>query len=578
LQHLPHFSEVRLADLKPEEAERLVAQKLAQLFGPQKTPPRALVERLIARSQGNPFYLEELLNYLQDQGIDPQDARAFERLELPSSLHSLILSRIDQLTESQRITLKIASVIGRLFQAETIWGIHAQLGEERVKADLEALKKLDLTPLDKPEPELTYIFKHIVTQEVAYESLPYATRAVVHNQIGIYLERRHATALEQQVDLLAFHFDRSHNETKKRVYLLRAGEAAQARYANSAALNYYQRVLPLLGATEQIPVMLKLGRVLQLVGRWQEAGDICKQALALAGKLGDRQAQARCLAATGELLSKQGAYAEAATWLELARALFEDLENHEGIAETLHYSGTLWAQQGAYDTACALYQESLRIRRGVNDKPRIASLLSNLGIIAWYRGDFPSARSLYEESLSIRRESGDRWSIANSLNNLGLVLRDQGDCAAARSLLEESLATNRELGDRWSVANSLSSLGDVALSQSDYAAACAFLEESLVINQELGDRRAIAFVLEFFGQMAAAQLRPRRAWCLAGAAAALRDAIGAPLSPAEQDRLDRGLAAAAEALPDAERLSCFSDGRTMIIEQAIDYALKDNLE
>ena len=130
-EQLPHFTEIALADLTRGEAELLITQKLTQRFGSEAAPPTTLVERLLARSEGNPFYLEELLNYLQDQRINPHDTRALERLELPTSLHSLILSRIDQLTDNQRITLKVASVIGRLFQASTLWGIDSQFDEER---------------------------------------------------------------------------------------------------------------------------------------------------------------------------------------------------------------------------------------------------------------------------------------------------------------------------------------------------------------------------------------------------------------------------------------------------------------
>jgi predicted ATPase/class 3 adenylate cyclase len=575
IEQLPHFTEVALTELTPEEAGSVIAQKLAQRFGTGSAAAPQLVERLVARSQGNPFYLEELLNYLQDQGINPHDTVAVERLELPISLHSLILSRIDQLTEDQRVTVKLASVIGRQFQASTLWGINPQLDRQRVKDDLEALKRLDLTPMDKPEPNLTYIFKHIVTQEVAYESLPYATRARYHEAIGSYIERESAGSLEQQVDLLAFHFDRGQNVAKKREYLLKAGEAAQGRYANSAAISYYERVLPLLSERERVSVTLKLGRVLELVGKWSEAGALYNGALAQAQEQSDRYLQAQCLTATGELMSKQGAYTDAANWLEKARALFDQLADEAGVAQTLHYSGTVAAQQGDYERACALYQSSLASRRKLNDKGHIGSLLSNLGIIAWYRGDFAAARALYEESLAIRRELRDRWCIANSLNNLGLVLRDQGDIPGARALLEESLAINRELGDRWSIANSLSSLGDVALSQQDYGAARVFLEESLAINQELSDRRAIAFLLEFFAQLAAARHQPRRALRLHGAADALRDAIGAPLSPAEHLRLNQTLDAACATLSESEKSAAREEGTAMILGQAVDYALKD---
>ena len=306
LSQLAHFAEIELTEFTPQEAERLIALKLGQFVGPQPEVPHDLVERLTARAQGNPFYFEELLNYLKDRGIDPRDTEALEELDLPTSLHSLIISRLDQRTDSQKITLRVASVIGRLFQAALLWGMYPDLGTpERVKDDLEALCRVDLTRADTPEPELAYLFKHIVTQEVAYESLPYATRAMLHEHLAQYIERTFGEALDQYVDLLAYHYENSKNEDKKREYLLRAGEAAQADYANQAAMNYYQRLLPLLPRQEQVPVMRKLGEVLELVGEWAEARELYMRAMVLAEKLDDRSAQAWCQAYLGELLRKQ---------------------------------------------------------------------------------------------------------------------------------------------------------------------------------------------------------------------------------------------------------------------------------
>ena len=175
---LTHFSEVSLSILPPEEVEELVQSKIAQLYGPQTMVAEDFVANVRTRTQGNPFYIEELLNYLHDQGIDPQQPAATQQIDLPASLHSLILSRIDRLGEDQRTLLKVASVVGRLFQAAILWGISTFFGmRERLQRDLEVLTDLELTVQDSPDPELAYLFKHIVTQEVAYESLLYATRA-----------------------------------------------------------------------------------------------------------------------------------------------------------------------------------------------------------------------------------------------------------------------------------------------------------------------------------------------------------------------------------------------------------------
>jgi predicted ATPase len=153
----------------------LIGLKVQQNFNQDIDHRSGLIDLITSRAQGNPFYIEELVNFLRDQGGDINDSQDLAKLELPTSLHSLVLSRIDQLTESQKITLKVASVIGRLFRAAMLWGTYPQLGNsEKIVADLNTLINQDLMAL-KHWSRNCYFFKHILTQEVAYESLPFAT-------------------------------------------------------------------------------------------------------------------------------------------------------------------------------------------------------------------------------------------------------------------------------------------------------------------------------------------------------------------------------------------------------------------
>ena len=191
------------------------------------------------------------------------------------------------------------------------------------------------------------------------------------------------------------------------------------------------------------------------------------------------------------------------------------------------------------------------------------------------QGNFEDALDLAEQSLQLRREVGDRWAIANSLNNLGVLLREVGQHQRGRVLLEESLTLNRRVGDRWAIANTLSSLGEVALDQRDWPAARGFLEESLKINRDLGDPTAMAFILECFAAMAAAQKTAAQALRLAGAASALRTAIGSPLSAAEQKKLDEYLAPARQGVQPEEEPALFQEGAAMEVEKAIAVALMD---
>ena len=575
LERLPHFSEISLGEFTPRESDRLIHLKLDQLYGASRIPA-SLVENITRRAQGNPFYIEELLNYLRDRDIDPQNPQELEQLDLPTSLHSLILTRIDQHTESQKVTLKVASIIGRLFIAAWLWGAYPELGEAQgVRADLDALSQTELQPVETSEPELTYLFNHIVTQEVAYDSLPYATRAILHGELAQFIERsmqKKPDSSVDYIDLLAFHYEHSNNQPKMRQYLQMAGEQAQKNYANEAAIRYYQKLLPLLPDDERILIVLKLGQVLELVGRWDEAYDLYTNALKVAGQLHDDQALARCQMSMGELFRKQGKYIEATTWLELAQEGFEALGDTAGLGQNLHYLGTLAAQQGQIDAARARYEKSLEIRRRLGDQPQIASLMNNLGILARLQGDYARARSLQMEGLNIRRVIGDRFGIAASLNNLGNLGLDTGEYEEARARLEEAVAIQREIGSKFYIANALNNLGNVARAQGDYATARHLYHQSLEINRQLGDGWAIAYLLEDIAGLAALTGLPERALKLAGAASALRQKTGASLSPNERDKLDKALQATRLRLDEAQQANAWSEGQGMALEEAITYA------
>ncbi|NJM08550.1 tetratricopeptide repeat protein [Candidatus Gracilibacteria bacterium] len=235
-------------------------------------------------------------------------------------MSSLILGRIDQLSESQKTTLKVASVIGRLFRAGWLWGFYPGLGEPaHIRADLDVLNRLDLTPLESARAGADLSFKHILTHGVAYESLPFATRSWLHGELAKFIEQQYSALIDQFVDLLAYHYDISGIEEKRREYLYKAGLAAQAAYANTAATDYYRRLLPLLADQQKIAVLVQLGQVLELTGQWSEVEALYRQALALSEALNDAQARAQARSALGNLHSRRGEYNEASAALEEAQ-------------------------------------------------------------------------------------------------------------------------------------------------------------------------------------------------------------------------------------------------------------------
>lgn len=574
LSRLANTTVMELADMSNEDAAQFIELKLQADDAHGGAVDPVVIQRLTSRAGGNPFYIEELLNYMRDRGLNPREPQAFNALDLPDSLSSLILSRIDRLSEPQRSTLKVASIIGRQFLFRWLWGVYPNLGEAgTVRTDLDDTSRLELTTLEQSDPQRSYFFRHVVTHQVAYESQPFALRAEMHGHFGHYLENEYAQDIERNVDLLAHHFDRSHELQKRREYLLKAGEQAQAEYANDAAISYYQRLLPLLDDTEKIPVLLKLGQVYEIVGEWDKEHALYLDGLNLAARAADAHATAQCRAALGMLYRKRGEFVQAAETLEQARRGFETFQDRAGIGQVLHEAGTLAAQQGEFDQAIAYYQESLEIRRALGEQKLIGSLLSNLGILARMKNDFARAEKLYGEALAIRRAMADRAGIAVSLNNLGVLKRYQGEYAQGRALLEEALALWREIGDRAFLANTLTSLGEVLIDQGDAPAARESLVESLQITRALGDKRAIAFLLENFARIAFLQNETARAVQLMGAANTLRQNIGAPLPEAEQKQLDERLEQCRAQFGNQFVVEAWDAGKQMTMEEAMQFAL-----
>jgi predicted ATPase len=264
---------------------------------------------------------------------------------------------------------------------------------------------------------------------------------------------------------------------------------------------------------------------------------------------------------------------EGSAWLERAIAAADE-QNHLR-AKALQALGTLLDQRGERSRAMEVLEESVRLYRAAGDAVRITAALNSLGIVARNQGDLRRARAYLTESLELRRELGDRAAVSTTTCDLGLVAFDEGNVDEAHALFEQSLALDRELGDRGGEAINLNNLGAVALAQGDVAAAAHLLGGGLRAFAEVGDREGVAEALELAASVASRWEQCADAARLAGAAAALRRAIGIPIaSDADQSRLERELEATRESLGEPEFASAWAAGEALSEEAAVAAALR----
>ncbi|MDQ2870780.1 MAG: protein kinase [Acidobacteriota bacterium] len=293
--------------------------------------------------------------------------------------------------------------------------------------------------------------------------------------------------------------------------------------------------------------------------------------LELPGAAERTRLRARTLFAAGVLT---GDPAAAETYQQEALGISREQDDRKGIAIGLNALAVGAQKQGDLARSRSLLEESLVLWKELGDPVAVVRGLSNLASVARLEGHLGEARSLFEECLSISRQVGDRAGMAWALDSEGDVAREQGDIGAARSLYEQSLAMFRELRDRWGIGGSLADLGNLARDQGDFSTAHRLYRESMAVFEELEHKRGIARLLECFACSAAAQSHAERSLRLAGAAAALRQAVGAVPLPAEQTRLEKSLGPSRQALTGAAGAAAWMEGWAMPVLSAVAYAIE----
>lgn len=242
-------SYILISELEENEAEELLKDQLAL-----KKESAALTDMILHRARGNPFYIESIVFNLKEQGIivkeDDNNYRLtvdnVDNLTIPHSLYDVVLSRIDKLSEVEQTILKTAAVVGRLFLWETIhYVLKNDFSTDVIRQSLDSLESLEFTPVESLNPK-SYIFKHAVIREVAYETLLVKTRIRLHNGVASIMENKFKDNLNESADILAYHFLQGENYEKGFEYTLVAARRAANQFANKHAIHHYNKAIELL--------------------------------------------------------------------------------------------------------------------------------------------------------------------------------------------------------------------------------------------------------------------------------------------------------------------------------------------
>lgn len=556
LDELAPAEELVLDRLSDDETRSLAGRLLQSLLG--RPAPAELVDLVAERADGNPLWVRELCRFLHERSASDR-SRPPDAADLPDTLQGLVLGRLDHLDETSRRTAKVASVVGRRFSGPLVRRAWPDLGDEgEVRRAFQEQQRRGLTtPVDLTTD--LWAFTHGVLRDVAYESLPVATRSLVHDAVAEALESGDFGAVDRLLDTLAHHAWNGSDRERQRVWLRRAGEAAQAGYANETALLHYRRLLSVLEGDGRTEVQVRIGKVLELQGDWDAAAAAYEDARRTAAAAGDADAEAWAITWLAEVSRKRRHFDEARVLLRRAGEAFARLGDDAGAAQVWHIGGTCESQQGRFDEAARLYRRSLTVRERIGDQAGAASLLSNLAIGEEALGRYDTAGELGEQALAIRREIGDRWAVGVSLNNLGMLALLRGDPALARERFTESMALHEQVGDVWMVALGQHNLGNAHRDLREHTLARASYAQALAAYRRFRDEWALALLYEDIALLVATD-SPADAWRLVGASDVLHERTDTPRTPDVTARLD-------EVLGSAEQAGARPEGRSLTDEQ-----------
>lgn len=502
-----------------------------------------LVTLLSARAEGNPFFAEQVLLYLQEEDA-LENAETGWRLRagvdqahvLPTDARALLVARLDRLTSTVKEVVQTASVLGREF---TVQVLSQMLGKQHGLD--EKLQDAERAAIWSALSELRYLFKHALLRDAAYEMQLRARLRALHQLAAETMRQLYTNQLAPHAAALAYHYDQAERWEEARQWYAQAGQWAAQHYENASALTYFERALAL---TPQADVQIRYQLLLaceeihdlqgnraaqqttlalleacvamatnlpQIDGedsslRWQTevtlrrakyavsindhpvALQAISATLALAQANGQTLLAAQAHTQWGTILMFQADYRGAVDQFEQAFTLAQRDQDPKVAAEILSGLGWTYIYWSNLGQAQVNFEQAFQIYDKLNDTKGLGVSFHNLGNVALQAGRYAEVKPYYEQSLHIRRRIGDRRGEVSILLNLGMLAGRQGNYLAYRDYAMQSLQGGREIGSGRQQGMALDRIGCSWAYLGDYRQSYTYLEQALTMRRASHDR------------------------------------------------------------------------------------------
>jgi predicted ATPase len=368
------------------------------------------------------------------------------RMQVPDTIHGLLLARLDRLTPTSRDLLQVASVIGREFSVEPLNIITPTISRPVIHESMTHLTAEAITQLVTADPDETYLFQQALTHEVAYESLPFARRQVLHAHVADWLQQRHQDNLRPLFPVLAYHYTNAALHEQALRYALAAAHDARAIFANKEAVDLYnlaERHLQALGETGQwltaVDLYLARSETLLRIGDFSKATADAENAQLTAANYGDqpRRVQARNILA--EITFRQARYDETLLLAQTGILTADQQIPPDDVACAYQWLGRAANGQHNYELALFCFHQGERICEVTQNQKRLANILEGIAHVHFNQGDFVAALSVMQRGVALSRNFSIPANVAVALNNIALMQSMLGQPEEALQTYEEAI-------------------------------------------------------------------------------------------------------------------------------------------
>ncbi len=458
-----------------------------------------LINRILQLTDNNPFYIEQYCYYLKENRLVEFKNHQYQLMKfdhkLPVDLVSIMIARIDRLTNDLKEIVQIASVLGREIEIETLRKMIELYDKLLIKDnDLDVIfQEIENQQIWYLLSSIKYIFKHSLLQETVYDMQLRERLKKLHLHAAISIENLYPDSPEKFPEL-AYHYDKAQKNDKAIEYYQKAANMHYNRYQNEKALFCYNRSIELgIDFIQNQETYIKKANILNTLGKWDEEELFLKHYIDILKQTDNIEQLAEFLNALGIVYRSRDLYDQAFNCFKEALKIAEKINNDNQINLVYGNLGIIHLNLFQYDQAMNYFEKKIALSKKLKDINNIINTIGNIGVIYWNQGNYLKAMECYQSQKTYCESLNNKSSLSQALGNMGIVYLNTGEFDKGKDCLIEKMKICEEIGDKRGLADSVGNLGTAYWNLGDLEKALINYNYWLDTSNELGDKTGSAY-------------------------------------------------------------------------------------